>query len=170
MRNQRQSFRRFTPALHLLAFTALMAVSSPLLAEDPVPLPPEGVHFQFVVPVNLTNLGPSIKSVSVTCTVNNESSGDISGVALGSGTANIPVDATGKANRTVTIRIVQISGAPSVTLAKRWFCRIFAVGDTGTAQFRITAGPGVLAALRTGSPVPAANNPGKSVEASGAIK
>ena len=155
MRNQKQSFYRFKPVVNLFAFAVLMAASSNLPAADPIPNPPEGVHFQLVVPINLTNLDPRVKRVDVSCSIGYRPN---TYAGLGSGQASIPVEAAGRAVKTAIIMIVvQAQNLQHLNSASGWLCKLYAVDDSGRAgtEFRIPTGPGTghFAALRTGSPV-----------------
>ena len=173
MRNQKQSFYRSKPVLHLLAFAVLMAASSNLPAADPIPNPPEGVHFQLVVPINLTNLDPRVKRVDVSCSIGympNTFAG------LGSGQASIPVDAAGRAvQRVIMAIVVQAQNLQHLNSASGWMCKLYAVEGTGRAgtEFRIIpTGPGAghFAALRTGSPAADVGGGTKVLQAKGNVR
>lgn len=173
MRNQRQSFYRFKPAVNLLAFAVMMAANSNLpAADDPVPYPPEGVHFQFVVPVNLTNLDSKVKRVDLSCSIGY---GPNTFAGLGSGQASIPVDAAGRAvQRVIMAIVVQAQNLQHLNSASGWLCKLYAVDDSGRAgtEFRIPTGPGTghFAALRTGSPAADVGGGTKVLQAKGNVR
>lgn len=128
MRNQKQLFHHFKPAMALFAFAVLTATSAQLLAANTVNPPgwqqQSQPHFKFVVPIKLTNLDSRIVRVVVQCYVDYERNG-VRGI-VGVGDVETPVDAAGKVDTTVTVSVYPTSaGLNHLFDLLTWRCDLY---------------------------------------------
>ncbi len=156
---------RRKPLLSLLALVTILVVrATSSVAATPGGLPPGGsaADFTFIVPINLSNLHESVRSVYVYCEVKH-SGGSDRFTKLGDDGLHLPVRSNGSITQTATIRImVAPNYRQHLSKASEWQCMVSASTSVASAnqtppadakEFRVGTNPTDMYTLRTGSPV-----------------